>query len=422
MNERSTRIPALCILLLFMLAVPVPRSFAEEPHPLNDSVQELMRRGEYEKALEQLKQTFNLFPYDESTRRNLAAVYAAIGRRQLDRKEFDEAAKSFDDARKLIPENRDYPILRGIALYSGKRYDEAAIVLEQELRNGGENVPLFYYLGCVYYYTGDLAKALEVWEKVLAIEPENKAVRQMISKARRESAVESRMKNEYGSIFVISYDEGTKSDLADAVRDVLETAYNRVGSDLSHFPVVRIPVILYTRKDYRIVTAGPAWSGGLYDGKVRLPIGGATEITPALRAVLFHEYTHVLVAELTKGNCPVWLTEGLAEFEGRKEYDPPTTELEKAAKTGGFLPFNTIEKSLSSLAASDAALAYQQSWSMVDFMISAYGLHKVRELLVNLGGGIGINAAIAATFADYGLDYQAIMDEWKAAMRKKYGK
>src|SRR6185369_13180713 len=119
----------------------------------------------------------------------------------------------------------------------------------------------------------------------LILEPENKAVIESAAKARREAAVESRMNKGYSSMFVISHDEGTKSDLADAVLDVLETAYNRVGSDLAYYPVTRVPVILYTKKDYRVVTAGPEWSGGLYDGKVRLPIGGARELTPVLRGV-----------------------------------------------------------------------------------------------------------------------------------------
>ncbi len=412
---------SILLLFLFLFAVSLPPASVGESHTLNDQVLELMRLGEYEKALEQLQKASSLFPYDESIRKNLAAAHAAVGGRQLERKSFDEAAENFYNARRLVPDNQEYGILRGIALYSGKRYDEAAIELEQARQNSGDNVPLLFYLGRVYYDTGDLARALDMWDKALALEPGSKAVSEMAAKARRESAVESRMEKGYSSMFVISYDEGTKPDLADAVLDVLETAYNRVGSDLSHYPVTRIPVILYTRKDFRSVTEGPAWSGGLYDGKVRLPVGGASEITPVLRGVLFHEYTHVVVGELTKGNCPVWLNEGLAEVEGRKEYDSPTAKLDEAAKTGRFLSFTAMEKSLSSLNTSDAALAYQQSYSMVSFMIGAYGLHKVREILINLAGGMGIGTAVATALADYGLDYAGVVHEWQAYVRKKHG-
>jgi tetratricopeptide (TPR) repeat protein len=419
--RRFLREALFSFLALLLLSITVSEASAEGTDGLNDATRELIRQGEYDKALDQLKEAFSLFPYNESIRKNLTATYAAVGKKKLERKEFDAAAENFDNARKLNPAIQEYGMLRGIALCLGKHYDAAAIELEQSRQNGGDNVPLLYYLGRVYYESGDLDKALEAWDGALAIEPGNKPIRDIAEKARRESAVESRMEKGYSSMFVISYDEGTRSDLADAVLDALESAYNRVGYDLSYYPATRVPVILYNKKDYRAVTAGPEWSGGLYDGKVRLPIGGAREITPVLRGVLSHEYTHVVVGELTKGNCPTWLNEGLAEVEGRKEFNPAMPELAGAAKTGAFFSFNALGKSLSSLKTKDAILAYQQSYSMVNFMISAYGWHKVRETLVNLGAGMRFEAAIAGAFADFGLDFAAIVKEWQEHMRKEYG-
>jgi tetratricopeptide (TPR) repeat protein len=407
--------------LLFFLLEPVPPLFSADTFHPDASIQELMRRGDYQKAIEQLRKDFNLFPYDQSIRKSLAMAYAGEGRRQLELKQFDAAAENFDNARQLIPGNRDFRIFRGIALYLGKRYDEAAVELEQARQEGGDSAPLLYYLGRVYYDTGDLGPALEAWDRALALEPGNVAISEMVVKARRESAVESRMEKGYGSMFALSYAEGTKSDLADAVLDVLADAYNKVGSDFSYYPAARIPVILYAKKDFRSVTGGPEWSAGLYDGKVRLPVGGASEITPMLRGVLFHEYTHVVVGELTRGNCPAWLNEGLAEVEGRTQFSLPTNALEEAVRTGDLLPFSLMENSMSSLDVKHAALAYQQCYSMVSFMISSYGLHKVRDVLVNLGNGMRIETAITGAFADYGLDYEGIVHEWRDYLRKQYG-
>lgn len=412
---------SIVLLLSLLLAVPEFRALCADPPIAEDPVVELSQQGEHEKALDELQKAFSLFPYNESIRNKLTAAYGAMGKRQLKRMQFDEAAENFENARKLSPDNQEYGILKGIALYAGKKYDAAAVALEQARRNGGDNLPILLYLGRVYYDTGDLQKAIEAWDRALTIEPGNKPISDMATKARRELAVESRMEKGYSSMFVISYDEGTRSELADTVLDTMEAAYNRVGYDFSYYPETHIPVILYTRKDYRSVTAGPEWSGGLYDGKVRLPIGGAREITPMLRGVLFHEYTHVVVGELTKGNCPTWLNEGLAEVEGRKEFSPPVAELETAAKTGDFIPFKALEKSLLSLETKKVTLAYQQSYSLVSFMISSYGMHKVRDILVKLGTGMGSDAAIAGAFADYRLDFDGILQEWRAHMRKEYG-
>ncbi|HTY20321.1 MAG TPA: peptidase MA family metallohydrolase [Geobacteraceae bacterium] len=412
---------AIFSLVLIQFCIPLTPTVAGDASPPDKAVAGLEQSGAQEKALEELKNRFGLFPYDESTRKKLIKAYAAMGEKQLKSKLFDEAAESFENARKLSPENQDYGVLKGIALYGGKHYDAAIVELEQARRNGGDTLPILLYLGRTYYDTGELAKAVEVWDMALALEPGNKPIRDMTDKARREMSIESHMDRDYGSKFVISYDEGTRSDLADAVLDALEGAYNRVGYDLSHYPDSNIPVILYTKKDYRSVTSGPEWSGGLYDGKVRLPIGGTREITPLLRGVLSHEYTHVVVGELTKGNCPVWLNEGLAEFEGRKEFDTPLNDLEHAVKTVALIPFKTLEKSIASLDSGKAALAYQQSYSLVSFMISTYGMYKVRDILINLGKGMGSEEAIAVAFADYRLDLEGILQEWREHIRKTYG-
>lgn len=405
------------LLFLFPFVVVASPPPADNPAAPRNSVQ-----GDPVKSLEQLQNKFRLFPYNEVVKRDLASAYSAVGQRQLKQKQFDEAADSFEQARVLFPDHQDFSVMRGVALYLGKRYDEAAYELERARLTGGDNVQLLVYLGRVCYDTGDLAAALDAWDRALELDPGNKGIREMIEKARRESAVESGMGKGYRSMFVISYDEGTMSDLADSVLKALEEAYNRVGSDLSHYPSVRVPVILYTRKDYRSVTTGPEWSGGLYDGKVRLPIGGAKALDPILRGVLTHEYTHVVVRELTKGNCPSWLNEGLAEVEGRTEYNSPLALLEAAAISGKFLDFTSLEKSLLGMNSKDAQLAYQQSYSIVQFMISSYGWYKVKEILLDLGEGRDIGAAIATVFVDYGLDYKGLVQEWQAKIMKDYQK
>ena len=386
----------------------------------SDSSRELINKGEYEKAIEQLQNELNLFPYLKNVKNSLADAYAALGKQHLGQKKFDEAAENFDRALKLFPEKLDFAIMRGVALYSGKRFDEAAIVLEQSRNTNEDNAVILFYLGRISYDKGNLPEAINAWDKALLLDPNNKAITGLLNKARRELPAESHMKKEFGSKFVISFDEGSKSDVADEVLEALDTAYNRVGSDLFHYPVVTVPVILYTRKEYLIATDSPEWSGGQYDGKIRLPIGGVSKINPILRGVLSHEYTHVVVAELTRNNCPGWLNEGLAEIEGRKEYDSSLAALETAARNGVFLPFTALEKSWSFVGTKDVMLAYQQSYSIAKFMVSNYGWHKVREILVNLGNGMSIDDSIAMALRDYGLDYKQIIQDWQIQVSEEY--
>jgi len=260
-----------------------------------------------------------------------------------------------------------------------------------------------------------------MWEKALELDPSRTAIRELADKTRRELALETRMDKGFSSRFSLTYDTELKSLLAGEILDVLETAYNRVGADLGHFPEARVQVLLYTKKDFKALTDSPDWSGGLYDGKIRIPLGGATGMTPLLRNVLVHEYTHVVVFEMTRGNCPTWLNEGLAELEGRKEFNQPMAALGRVARRGGYLSFPLLERPFSSLSDNQVALAYQQSYALVNFMVARYGWHKIQEILRLLGTGIPVSDAIGVALADYGTDYSGMVKEWQGNMTREHG-
>ena len=56
----------------------------------------------------------------------------------------------------------------------------------------------------------------------------------------------------------------------------------------------------------------PGWSGGLFDGRIRLPIRGGLADRREFERVLTHEYVHALVHSVAAGGVPAWLNEGLA--------------------------------------------------------------------------------------------------------------
>ena len=130
----------------------------------------------------------------------------------------------------------------------------------------------------------------------------------------------------------------------------------------------------------------------------------------------------MVVNDLTNGNCPTWLNEGLAELQGRKIFNQPMAQLGKAVKSGLDLPFTSLEGAFTGLDTHQAALAYQQSYAMVNFMVSSYGWYKVKEILVQLGHGVKIEPAIKKAMADFGLDYAGIVQEWKMYMNREFSR
>ncbi len=400
------------LVVLILLAFSAGPARAGDPLTYNAKAQALIGSGDYQKALDELKSGVSLFPYDLTLRKSLAAAYARMAEMDLKLNRYAEAADYFGRARELAPASADLGFMRGVALYLGKEYDGA----RAEFKQAGEGAQPLFFLGKISYDTGDLPGALALWRQALEKEPGNRGIRSAIEKAERELPVESKMDKGYSSMFDLSFDAELPPGLAGEVLDALESAYNGVGADLGLFPTTRIPVLLYTKSDYGSVTAGPDWSGGLYDGKIRLPVGGISRLTPQLRGVIFHEFTHVLIAELTRGNIPTWLNEGLAEVEGNKEFSRPSGELSRAAKRGSLLQLSTLSGSFTKMDGKQAGLAYQQSHSMAAFMVSRYGWYALQQILKNLGERASIETAVARALSDWSLDLPAVMEEWRQSL------
>ena len=401
---------AIQILSLSLLAGPV---CAADSGVYSTHVKTLIKRGEISKALDELKIAFSRYPYNETLRHDLVIVYQIIAQQDMDTGRFAEAADDVAQARELDPNQLQLTVWRGIALYLGKNYDQA----RAELTQAGEGAEPLTYLGKISYDTGDLPGALSYWRRALELEPENAPLKVLIAKAERELPVESKMDKGYSSKFDLSFDAELPPGLSSEVLDALESAYNSVGADLGTFPTTRIPVLLYTKSEYSSVTAGPDWSGGLYDGKIRLPIGGITKLNPQLRSVILHEFTHVLVAEITHNNIPTWLNEGLAQIEERKEFSPAmVAAMSRAPKEGDQLSLKTLSGSFIAMDRTQAGIAYQQSYSITDFMVKRYGWYDMQGILKALGEGASLETAVARAMADWSLDLPGVLREWHESL------
>jgi tetratricopeptide (TPR) repeat protein len=419
-NTRNTGHTGSKVLFVYILALAILGSIypvcLHAAHP-DTAIDSRGTPGDQEKRLEQLRTSQQMFPYNGALRRNLAEAYANQANQLFNRRQFEQADEYYLKAAELYPDETLFALSRGICNYYLKKYDIARYELERTRPNSPDSVELLYYLGLVLYETDNRQQAMELWEQALKLAPERQEVAALLKKARKEDAVEAGMDRGHSSRFNLTYDPGVKTSLAMAILDVLESASNQVGAELGHFPEARVPVAIYKRDDFKDVTNSPDWSGGVYDGTIRLPFGSLSEITPPVRAILFHEYAHVVVYDLTRGNCPVWLNEGIAEMFGRRQFSHPTAGGEQAARTVATADFRRLEGSFSGLPSQEASQAYQQSYSLVNYLVATYGWHRVKAILSNLGLGMNISAAIASALQDYSLTYEGLISEWRDSLR-----
>ncbi|MBC8017279.1 MAG: tetratricopeptide repeat protein [Verrucomicrobia bacterium] len=404
----------LLLAALLQLSAPLQLNAASNGSPLPAP----RSSDSFEIKLEQARKSYELFPLNEGLKHNLAEGYAAYGHTLFKQKQYEQADENLVKAIELYPDEPVYALLRGICTYNMKKYDVARYELERVLALQPESAEALIYLGLVLYESDNRQEAVQLWEQALKLAPGRADLVQLLEKARKETAVEAKMDRGNSSRFNLTYDPGVPAAFALAVLDVLESASNQVGAELGHFPEARVPVAIYKRDDYKTVTAAPDWSGGVYDGTIRLPFGAISEITAPLRAILFHEYAHVVVFDLTRGNCPVWLNEGIAEMFGRRQFSHPQAEQVHAAPRGTAVDFRKLEGSFSGLSTNDATTAYQQSHSMVNYLSSTYGWHRVKELLVNLGKGMSMDAAVELALQDYSISYSGLINEWRENVQR----
>lgn len=372
---------------------------------------------EFEKKLDQLQSNYSLFPLNSTYKRDLTNAYVDYATVLLNRKQYERADEYFQKAAELYPDSASFSLPRGICNYYLKRYDIARYELERARAQQPDSVDVLYFLGLVMYETDFRHPAIKIWEQALALSPGNHLISGVLEKHRRETAVEEGMDRNLSSRFNLTYDPGVDSSFAQAVLDVLENAANQVGADLGHFPEARIPVAIYKRADYKTVTDSPDWSGGVYDGTIRLPFGASGELTPQLKAVLYHEYAHVVVFDLSRGNCPVWLNEGIAESFGRRQFEMPAAHSAARMLTRDTaIDFIRLEQGFSSLTGSEVMLAYEQSYSIVNYLATTYGWHRITDLLTRLGKGKNFRAAVAEVLGDYSITYESLITEWRATL------
>jgi hypothetical protein len=162
------------------------------------------------------------------------------------------------------------------------------------------------------------------------------------------------------------FDGRTDGVLAARTTETLNAAFWRIGQGLNAYPSNAIQVILYTEKQFRDITRAPEWSGGLYDGRIRVPVAGASRAPAAFQDVLVHELTHAMVASLAPRGVPAWLHEGLAQhFEG--------SDVQAARRRlrahGRRIPLDQLEGSFAGLTPAGAFVAYDESLVAVDTII-----------------------------------------------------
>ena len=300
------------------------------------------------------------------------------------------------------------PILlqwHAIVLSNLGRYRDAVSDLTRAAELKSDSSQIYQLLGLAQYDAGYTSDAVASWENALKLAPDALTER-LLHKAQRELQLEQRSRQRQSSHFNLQYDsDSTSPELRNALLNSLEVQFRELARQFGYEPTEAINVILYTQKDFFDITEAPSWAGGQNDGKLRIPIRGATMRMTELDRVLKHELAHSFIRGLAGPRCPLWLNEGVAQmmeprssaayarilgpvFEHHKE-------ISLSALEGSFMGFSDLQ----------AQVAYAESLAAAEYLRDRFGMNDVLEMLRAIGSGSSTEDALHHST---GMDYSTL--------------
>jgi len=354
-------------------------------------------------VIAQLRQQLDQMPGQATTRKQLAIAYNNYAVSLADQGRLIEATQQLQEAIRIDPSNSQFHTnlvrleLQAAQLaYQAYQREQAKEAIHRALAVDPNSADAYVLLGEIEYHSQRLKEAKAAWQTALAIDPSLTEVRKKLEQLNQELPVESKFERLSQVYFDIRYTEALERPAGFDIRDALLQARRSIGGDVAFWPKHKLVVLIYSAEQFRRLRQDtPDWVAGQYDGKIRLPLPGQDLDRDAVTRILFHEYTHAIIHELTKGQLPTWLNEGLAEYEAWKQRDPPWRTLRQAFAEERVIPWANLSAQFSSsLPAQEVALAYEQSHSIAHYLVERYGFWRLRRVLQAVAAGTSLEDAL----------------------------
>jgi len=266
-------------------------------------------------------------------------------------------------------------------LINANQPGKALELLEPELQKRRDPA-LLAMAGVAAWRSDDPRHAVELWQESLELAP-NPDLETLIKHVEKERSNDQSSEKLYGIRVVLRYDSVTvPTDTARAMVNVVDSTFARVSQQLGCYAEEKIVTIIQSRDAYQKATDAAEWSGGQYDGRIRVPVMNGQQMDARQEQVLAHETTHACLAML--GEWPSWLHEGMAQkLSGQTLAPESRAQLVQLAKAGQLPKLESLRQGWSGLDAQHARLAYSLALEAVDALYENFGNDGVRNLMRN---------------------------------------
>ena len=257
---------------------------------------------------------------------------------------------------------------------------QALDILERKILPIRRDPAILELAGFAAYRSDMPARAKEYWTESLRVKP-NADIQRLMGQLEREQQADKSEAREAGAVFALRYEEAKVSpQVAREMIDALEDEYSRVSSVLGCRRGEKLVAIVQSESSYRDL-AGSAWSGGQFDGRIRVPlIYENGRVGPRMRRVFAHEIVHACLAQM--GTYPAWFHEGMAQqLSGDRLSADTLRGLRQGLREGRVPKFEELANGFGGLDSRQAGLAYALSLAGIEALGEdrAIGLARTPE-------------------------------------------
>ncbi|MFC2076310.1 peptidase MA family metallohydrolase [candidate division KSB1 bacterium] len=206
--------------------------------------------------------------------------------------------------------------------------------------------------------------------------------------------------------------------LAEAV-----VARREISEFLLYRPTIQVRVLLASDKeDFKNIVKErvPDWGGGVAipsQGAIILFIPNAARWPKPLQAILRHEISHIFLYHALKGRVvPRWFDEGMAMYQSREWRPEEGLVLARALLFRTLIPLDSLRVNFPAHGG-PASLAYQQSFSAINYIVDRYGEDTLKGLIFSL---ISRKSLDQAMIDEFGVGLPEFEERWTAWLKIRY--
>lgn len=200
--------------------------------------------------------------------------------------------------------------------------------------------------------------------------------------------------------FIIRY-EIEQDEYAMLTGDIADRYYESICSMYGYYPSTKSEIIIYgnendflknLRFDKGNTPIGVYYSGiiNILSPEIWVNDHENLEQIYEFNGPVIHEFAHLLIDDITRGNYPMWLTEGLALYT---EYKITGFEWQDYNSDDLKVTLEELDKNFDDI---NQMIAYRKSFEVVKEISDKWGFGKLRNMLHVLGDGNNINQSARA--------------------------